>query len=183
MIWYIADPHFGHENIIRLCSRPFASVREMNESLVSAWNGRVGGSDTVWILGDLFYRCDNPEAILWRLKGKKRLILGNHDSSWTDLVDLSLFFESVDTLAEVSDGERGLTLCHYPLLTWRYESRTWMIHGHIHNDTNADFWPLIRARERVLNAAVEINGYRPVTFEELLANNLAYKAAHPGQRK
>lgn len=49
--------------------------------------------------------------------------------------------------------------------------RSYMIHGHIHNDTSADFYPLIAARENVLNAGVDINGFRPVTFEELLENN------------
>ena len=46
-----------------------------------------------------------------------------------------------------------------------------MIHGHIHADTNADFWPLIRCRDNVLNAGVDLNGYRPVTFDELVENN------------
>jgi calcineurin-like phosphoesterase family protein len=183
MVFFIADPHFGHENIIRLCGRPFSSVREMDEAMVSAWNSRVEGKDTVWILGDMFYRCENPEAILWRLKGKKRLILGNHDGSWTDRVELSLFFESVDTLLETTEEGREMTLCHYPLLTWNQPTRTWMIHGHIHNDVSADYWPLLRGRENVLNAGVEINGYRPVTFDELLANNAAFKASHPGQAK
>jgi calcineurin-like phosphoesterase family protein len=31
------------------------------------------------------------------------------------------------------------------------------------------------ARERVLNAGVEVNGYRPVTFEELQQNNQTFK--------
>ncbi len=50
-----------------------------------------------------------------------------------------------------------------------------MIHGHIHNDRRADFWPLIAARERVLNAGVDINGFMPVTFEELVENNARFK--------
>ena len=34
---------------------------------------------------------------------------------------------------------------------------------------------LIAARENVLNAGVDINGFRPVTFEELLENNRRFK--------
>ena len=64
MYYYIADTHFGHENILKLCGRPFASLQEMNETLISAWNERVTGNDTVFILGDLFYRCEDPESIL-----------------------------------------------------------------------------------------------------------------------
>lgn len=175
MYYYISDPHFGHENILKMCQRPFDSVEEMNEAMITAWNQRVTGNDTVFILGDLFYRCPDPEPILQRLKGKKRLIIGNHDSSWMDKVDLSSYFVSVDPFLEISDGVRAITLCHYPLLTWKHKLRTFMVHGHIHNDTTSDFFPLLVARERVLNAGVDVNGYRPVTFEELQKNNQAFK--------
>ena len=87
-------------------------------------------------------------------------------------------FLSVDTMLEFSDGKRGLTLCHYPLLSWKRDAKTYMIHGHIHNNTDADYWPLICKRDRLLNAGVEINGYAPVTFEELVENNRRWKAMH-----
>ena len=179
MYYYIADPHFGHENILNMCRRPFASIEDMNEALIATWNGRVTGNDTVFILGDLFFRCDDPESILTRLKGKKRLIVGNHDSSWMDRVDLSRYFVSVDPYLDITDGSRLLTLCHYPLLTWKHKLRqnSFMIHGHIHNDTTSDFFPLLAIRERALNAGVDINGFRPVTFGELAENNRAFKAA------
>lgn len=177
MVYYISDTHFGHENIIRLCNRPFQSVEEMNAALLANWNRRVKGNDTVYILGDLFYKCEDPEPILQQLKGKKRLILGNHDGSWMTKLDASRYFESIDLMLETSVGNYSVTLCHYPLVTWKHEQKAYMIHGHIHLDTSTDFWPLLRARERVLNAGAEINAYRPVTLEELIHNNAAFKAA------
>lgn len=39
----------------------------------------------------------------------------------------------------------------------------------------ADYFPLICCRERLLNAGMDINGFTPVTFEELLANNARFK--------
>lgn len=44
-------------------------------------------------------------------------------------------------------------------------------------DTRADFWPLIAARDNVLNAGADINGFVPVTFEELVENNRRFKEA------
>lgn len=177
-VFFTADTHFGHANVIGFCARPFATVDEMNEALIDNWNAKVRGCDTVFVVGDMFYRCENVVEILRRLKGKKHLILGNHDHSWTDRVDLADHFVGVDRILEFSDGERGYTLCHYPMLQWPHQKRTYMVHGHIHNDVTFDFWPLLRARERVLNAGVDVNGYGPVSFDELVANNVRYKAEH-----
>lgn len=173
--YFIADPHFGHENILKLCSRPFPDIDTMNETLITAWNSRVTGQDTVYILGDLFYRCADPESILRRLKGRKRLIIGNHDSSWMGKPGLLDYFDSVSNMVVLTDGQRQLTLCHYPLLTWKHQKRSYMIHGHIHANTHEDFFPLIARRERMLNAGVDINGFAPVTFEELVENNRRFK--------
>lgn len=177
-VFFTADTHFGHANVIKFCARPFASVEEMNAALIENWNAKVRELDTVYILGDMFYRCENVTEILRRLKGRKHLIPGNHDHLWTDQVNLAEYFSGVDRILDIMDGKRGYTLCHYPMMQWPHERRSYMIHGHIHNDVTLDFWPLLRTRERVLNAGVDINGYAPVSFEELLDNNVRYKAEH-----
>lgn len=178
MIYFIADTHFGHANVIKMCNRPYPDIETMNAELIAAWNRRVTGNDTVYILGDMFFRCNNPEPILKHLKGKKHLVLGNHDGSWMTKGDFSHYFASINNYLEVSDGTRGMTLCHYPLLSWKHAKTTYMIHGHIHANTDMDFWPLLKARDHVLNAGVDVNGYQPVTFDELLENNIAFKTNH-----
>lgn len=175
MIYFTADTHFGHENVIRFCGRPFSCAAEMDEALIANWNSRVKGNDTVYILGDMFFRSVNFEEILKRLKGKKRLIVGNHDGSWMTKADISRYFESIDKFLETTDGQHALTLCHYPLLTWKHAGRSYMVHGHIHNDTSMDYWPLLAARDHVLNAGADINGLMPVTFDELVENNRTFK--------
>ena len=119
----------------------------------------------------------DKEEILRKLKGKKYLIAGNHDISWLTKFDASRYFEDITKFLETSDGQHRLVLSHRPQVSWDHERRAYMVHGHIHNDTSADFWPLLCVRERALNAGVDINGFRPVTFEELLANNIAFKKA------
>ena len=195
-IFYVSDTHFGHENIIRLCERPFASVQEMNEALIENWNKRVKGGDRVYILGDMFYKTVDAEEILARLKGEKHLVLGNHDACWLEEYmvgsssdalphksyrfvkskkDLSLYFKSVSQISQITDGDKGAVLCHYPLLTWKHEKRLYMIHGHLHNNTTDPLFHHLAESERILNAGVELNGYAPVTLDELLENNKIFK--------
>ena len=57
-IYYTSDLHLGHKNIIRLCNRPFGSIEEMDNLLIERWNKKVKKEDTVYILGDLFYKCE-----------------------------------------------------------------------------------------------------------------------------
>ena len=176
MILFTSDLHFGHRNIIRHCNRPFYSVEEMDEFLIDKWNRKVGKNDTVYILGDLMFRNEKPpEEYLRRLKGKKHLFTGNHDRDWVKKCALSDWFESVNRLDFISDGKRQMALCHFPMMSWPHMTRCYMVHGHIHNDTTAEYWPLIRNNPLMLNAGVDINGFEPVTFEEMVVNNERHK--------
>ena len=148
MIFFTSDLHLGHENCIRLCNRPFSSIEEMDETLIENWNRKVTG---------------------------KHLSLGNHDRGWIRSCQTEQFFESVNNLLYVADGKRQYTLCHYPMMSWPHIMRCYMVFGHIHGNTDADYWPLIQANERMLNAGVDVNHFEPVTFEEMEANNLLYK--------
>ena len=178
MVYFIADTHFGHKNVLRLCDRPFETIEKMNETFIENWNKRVTGSDSVYVIGDMFFRCADPKAILKRIHGKKHLIVGNHDSSWMGKVDINRYFKSVELMAIISDGAHAMTLCHYPLLSWKHAKKSYMIHGHIHAKTDMDFWQLLVARDNVLNAGVDFNGYQPVPLDELLANNIRFKEEH-----
>ncbi len=178
MIYFIADTHFGHENIIEMCNRPYHNIDGMNYDLINRWNKKVKGNDSVYVLGDMFFRCENPEYILSQLNGEKHLLVGNHDGSWMTKFDARKYFKSINTLLETSIGSVRASLCHYPLVTWRHQKKTYMIHGHIHNDTQSDYWHLLCSNPRILNAGVDVNGFEPVTLEELIRNNEIFKQQH-----
>ena len=178
MTFFTADQHFGHFNIMRLSKRPFASLDEMNETMIARWNAKVRDGDTVYILGDLFFRAATVEPTLQRLKGRKHLVLGNHDHTWTSKVRLADHFESVQNICEIKIGDKPATLCHYPMLSYPQARRGYMIYGHIHNNTGDDYWPLVMRRGRMLNAGVDVNNFAPVTFDELLANNASFRQQH-----
>jgi calcineurin-like phosphoesterase family protein len=76
MIYFTADTHFWHSNIIRICGRPFADVETMNNVLIENWNSRATDQDEIYILGDFVFKGKGREAndILKALNGKKYLI-------------------------------------------------------------------------------------------------------------
>ena len=179
MILFTSDLHLGHKNILKLCNRPFSSIEEMDATLIENWNKKVHKNDQVYILGDLMYRNEKPpEEYLRQLNGKKHLITGNHDRAWVKMCDTSQYFKSVNRLDYISDRKRQMTLCHFPMMSWPHMPRSYMVFGHIHGTTDADYWLLIARNEKMLNAGVDINGYAPVTFDEMVENNAKHKAAY-----
>ena len=88
-IFYIADMHFGHKNILKYDKRPFADTEQMDEEIIRRWNERVCDDDTVYVLGDAFFKGEERSIeIMKRLNGHKRLIRGNHDRNNGKLLKL-----------------------------------------------------------------------------------------------
>lgn len=177
---YISDTHFGHANVIRFDGRPFETVQEMDEILIKLWNNRVRPDDDVWFLGDLCHKSGNPpEWYLRRLMGRKHLVVGNHDLVILNSPQALSYFESVDQIAQVTDGYQGeniqIILCHYPILQWAHKHHgSWHIYGHIHTDTG-EAYQIMSSFDRALNAGAPINNYTPVSLRELVENNKAFR--------
>jgi len=155
---FIADPHFGHANIINLCNRPFSNVEEMDETMVDNWNSVVHDRDTVRVLGDFAFRCDPSYAqkIFNRLKGHKHLIIGNHDRIAKSLTG----WESMHDLADISVEKQRIIMCHYPLRAWDGAFRgSWMLHGHCHNKL-APYY-------KSFDVGVDGHNFTPWTFDEV----------------
>ncbi|WP_150272887.1 metallophosphoesterase family protein [Paenibacillus tepidiphilus] len=170
--YYIADPHFGHANIIHMTKRPFATVEAMDQAMIDAWNERVTDEDEVYIIGDLIYRSRFTAGYyLSQLKGSKHLILGNHDK-WLKPEEHHHFFESISHIKELTDEGKYLVLCHYPLAEWPgFHRNSLHIFGHIHNTREGDAFRYYQGNTRMLNAGVDINHYAPVRLQELIDNN------------
>lgn len=177
MNYYTSDLHLGHENIISISKRPFATVEEMDETLITNWNSVVQKDDTVFILGDLIFRtAQDPEYYLHRLKGRKVLILGNHDSWFRkNQKRYETYFDNTEgyQYMEVSDQGRRVILFHYPILEWNaYYRGAYHIYGHVHDDfkTNDSRNRLVMSEKNMLNACSDLNYFYPVTLDQLIAS-------------
>jgi calcineurin-like phosphoesterase family protein len=128
-IWFASDYHFGHKNILtyEALYRPFKTVEEMNEHLINKWNSVVSDQDIVYFLGDFAFGKHNLN-IAGLLKGKKRLIMGNHDSYPSR--DYLVYF---DKLYGIKYWERCI-LTHIPVHPAQLNDR-WVlnVHGHLHS--------------------------------------------------
>ena len=86
--YFTSDHHFYHKNILKYQAphRPFKTVEEMNEVLITRWNQHVTPQDEVYYLGDFAFTSslDKSKELLQRLHGRKYLIQGNHDPKHLD---------------------------------------------------------------------------------------------------
>ncbi|MBQ4262193.1 MAG: metallophosphoesterase [Ruminococcus sp.] len=179
MIYYIADMHFGHKNILKYDKRPFADTEQMDKEIIRRWNERVNDDDTVYVLGDAFFRGEGRSLeIMNRLNGYKHLIRGNHDRNNGKMLKM---WESVCEYEEIKDGEQLVVLSHYPMLFYNHQrDGAVMLYGHVHNTRE---WELVEKWQRELwrigipariinvGCMMEYMDYTPRTLDEILAAN------------
>ena len=170
MIYYTSDLHLGHDNIIRLCNRPYKDARTMGVDIIQRWNKKVHVEDTVYILGDMFFKyqdIDVVKTILKQLNGKKILIRGNHDNFLNQIVWKD-YFASVKDYMRINDNGRDVILFHYPIEEWDgYFRGSYHLYGHVHNSDNGT----VGVKKNRFNVGVDVNDFEPKTLDELINKN------------
>lgn len=154
----ISDTHFGHENVIKYCNRPFANAKEMDEAMIKNWNEVVSNKDTVIHLGDFGLGSkEYIKSILQRLNGRKILIKGNHDN-WTDEWYREAGFAYVSKFPIVWNDI--YILSHSPLPPLADKLPFFQYYGHIHTDERYQDTSTSKC------VCVERIGYRPLFLFE-----------------
>jgi calcineurin-like phosphoesterase family protein len=120
--------------------------------------------EVVNFIGDFsFGTAEQTKEIFGQLKGRKRLIVGNHDKSHSKNWWRSLGFEEVVDSKIIQLGRFEVTLCHYPTgdpkrasyhAAFAQEKEAWLICGHVHEK-----W---RVKGNVINVGVDAWGFCPV---------------------
>ena len=185
-VFFTSDTHFGHENIIKYCKRPFANADEMDDTLIKNWNSVVGPNDTVFHLGDFAW----GDPLVWnnaldKLNGHIHLILGNHDMKNIKEGYMDRF-ASVSFQKQIYIGNVCIYLNHYPFLcyagSYRLKRKVWDLFGHVHSDPNLydfSFIDDLEVKEILTNdharlqhllptqydVGVDNNNYTPVSFD------------------
>jgi len=173
-VYFTSDTHFGHENIIRYCNRPFRNAEEMNAELIRRWRETVPEDGIVFHLGDFAH----GNARLWNdilsaLTGRKYLILGNHDMKALRQGYMGRF-EHVAQQMTIRVGGQAIILNHNPFLCYGGSYRdVWQLFGHVHSGP-ASHTGLDHPRLKMLfplqyDVGVDNNDFRPVSFAEVKA--------------
>lgn len=172
-VWFTSDTHFGHENIIRFCNRPFDNVDEMNEALIKNWNSVVKPDDTVFHLGDFAFGGSTTwNSILDVLNGNIILIKGNHDRKNLRQGFINKFSGVYSQLQILVEGQ-SIYLNHYPFLCYGGTYRNnpvWQLFGHVHSgpySSSKDTKRLINLFPTQYDVGVDNNYYYPVNFNEV----------------
>ena len=168
MIWFTSDTHFGHENAIKFCKRPFLCADEMDDVLVENINKLVDVNDELYHLGDFSDRIKLEQArgIRNRINCKNiHLVKGNHDLNWENESDFI-----VEPLVKSFNFEKKIKFvcCHYPMMDWlglRHGSIH--LHGHIHSSSEYNLWNRENGDLR-FDVGVDANNFKPVSIEQIM---------------
>ena len=156
-MWFTADPHFGHRNIIEYTGRKFKTVQDMDKLILDNMNTTITKDEDFYILGDLTMygpnQRDKIESYIKRMPGRKHLVLGNHDRCKPfDYLDMG--FLSVHTSLKVEE----FYCVHDPAVAGVYTGDLFFC-GHVHQ--------LFIRQRNALNVGVDVWDMKPVHIDTL----------------
>jgi calcineurin-like phosphoesterase family protein len=135
MYWFTADYHLSHRAIMQYCHRPFSSVQQMDDMILSNLDASIRPGDTLYFLGDLSFGLDGAKQFLDIIKNRKTnlvFIKGNHDKS-----QVLSYLKSNDililALTTIYLNDHPVILCHYSMRVWdRSHFNSWQLYAHSH---------------------------------------------------
>jgi calcineurin-like phosphoesterase family protein len=155
-IWFTADTHWGHRNIIQFCNRPFENVMEMDSILIENWNKKIKPDDIVYHLGD--FSMGNIKRYRLQLNGKIILIYGSHDK---EALKHPYLFEEICPLKTIRIDENYIVLCHYAMRVWDHSHYgAYMAYGHSHGR--------LPSYGKSMDVGVDCHNYFPISYDEFV---------------
>ncbi len=164
MIFFTSDWHFFHKSIIKYCSRPFKSEKEMRDVLIRNYNEVVKKGDTCFVIGDSAMlgtsQWERLKGTIKQLNGTKHLIFGNHDEfKWQRYVDIG--FTTVHSALWLGEGGLNIVMAHDPCVYCTLNPDTVLLCGHVHT--------LFKSLpdQRVVNVGVDMWDFRPINIDQV----------------
>lgn len=170
--WFVADEHYGHNNIIKFCNRPYENTDAMQYDLIFRHNDLVGLNDHVYHIGDMFWRTlplYRATAIVDKLHGIHYYIRGNHEEMFEKEDNGYMFrnrFVWIKERARIKPAggpKAGIVLDHFAGRVWDQSDKgSWQLYGHTHGELPED--------DSLLSMDVGVDArraYRPISLTEV----------------
>lgn len=160
IIWFTADCHFDHANIIKYTNRPFKNIEHMNQEIVKRWNKVVSKDDLVYHVGDFAFKgILNGKRFERVLNGNIVHIRGNHD--------LNNGIKTYITKCMMEFGGKEVYVNHYPPNNKdEIPICDFVVSGHIHEKWKYKF---VKGCDiPIINVGVDVNDFQPVSTNNLL---------------
>lgn len=191
--YFIADPHFGHEGIVRMMARMnqdgklFSCIEEHDRTILDEINNYVDRDDELIIVGDFCW--DKPGRYRQQINCKNiRFVRGNHDKVQKSL---NVFGQLHDILwTEIRDHSKTqkmkLVVSHYAQIFWDGSHRgTAHIYGHCHGQreqTLDELFPGRRSMDVGVDVTYSLYGYYGPISEHQIYERLAARSGHDDVR-
>lgn len=171
MIWCSSDWHLNHTNICNATIstwksgfRNFASLAEMNLTIIENMNRFIEPGDTLYFLGDFAF---GDKSLIPALRQQIRckhfvLIQGNHDKVLVNRY--SDEFSKVASYLEIYYNHSLFCLSHYPIGSWNEMARgAFQLHGHCHGNYEL-------SQPRQVDVGVDCWEFKPLSIDFIIDN-------------
>jgi len=178
MIYFLADPHFDHENVLKFEKRPFETIEEMAIQILYNINEVVKPEDTLVLVGDVCFGHRKHWRRVLDLIDCKNVVLvrGNHDRTFPANLPVIVVEEM-----RMKICKQNVIVSHYPFrYPWykhwwgllrgrkpRYRERrpkddgkSFVIHGHTHGKE--------KTKGRMINVGVDAREFKPVSMAQIM---------------
>ena len=158
-VWFTADLHLKHGNIIKYVPRPFRNHKEQFEEIKKRFNSVVSKGDLTYILGDVVW--DSDFKVLNEFNGQKIIIKGNHDVK-QKLIQARTqgYIQQFYDVKSVKVNGQLIWLSHYAHRSWPNKHHGgWHLYGHSHGT--------IPDEGNSTDVGVDCWNYYPVSLEQL----------------
>ena len=181
-VWFTSDLHIGHKNIVKPSfgsRRPYETIEDFHEALIENWNKKVKPEDTIYVLGDItFCGYEKTKSVFDRLNGKKILIRGNHDQSYSKLYRIG--FDFIVESMQLKMAGKVVNLSHFPYRISKFneikckflkrklpryhmsrlvDDGKWLLHGHTHSKE--------QIKNKMIHVGLDAWNFSPVNIETI----------------
>lgn len=150
MKYFISDPHFGHNNIIKFERIQFLTIQEHDNFLIhkfEEWAKKLKKDDELWVLGD--WGNTDYLYIMYLFDCETHFMFGNHDST----EDIQKFRDCFNYVHEYPLYiTNRIVVSHIPVAVYGDQVN---VHGHLHN-CNLD-------SDNYINCSVDCANYQLVS--------------------